>query len=105
LFVVVFEAIIIFNTFLVAIRHGIISFDHVVNDTLCIGECPSNSPFLKNNGAEAPKGARSIVFKEWRDTKTFSNLKSTHCTLLILLIINLVTKKSLCIVSRVQREQ
>jgi hypothetical protein len=26
-----------------------------------------------------------IVFKEWRDTKTFSNLKSTHCTLLILL--------------------
>ena len=20
---------------------------------LCIGECPSNSPFLKNNGAEA----------------------------------------------------
>jgi len=40
---------------------------------------------------------RPIVFKEWRDTKTFSNLKSTHCTLLIVLIINLVTKKSLCI--------
>jgi hypothetical protein len=40
--------------------------------------------------------------KEWRDTRTFSNLKSTHCTLLILLIINLVTKKSLCIVSKVQ---
>jgi hypothetical protein len=37
---------------------------------------------------------RPIVFKEWRDTRTFSNLKSTHCTLLILLIINLVTKKS-----------
>jgi hypothetical protein len=35
--------------------------------------------------------------EEWRDTRTFSNLKSTHCTLLILLIINLVTKKSLCI--------
>ena len=62
-----------------------------------IGECPNNSPFLKNNGAEAPKGPRSIVFKGWRDTRTFSNLKSTHCTLLILLIINLVTKKSLCI--------
>ena len=111
MFVVVFEAIIIFNTFLVivivliAIKHRIISFDHVVNDTLCIGECPSNSPFLKNNGTEAPKGARPIVFKEWRDTRTFSNLKSTHCTLLILLIINLVTKTSLCIVSRVQREQ
>jgi hypothetical protein len=36
------------------------------------------------------------------DLKTFSNLKSTHCTLLILLIINLVTKQSLCIVSKVQ---
>ena len=68
---------------------------------ISIGECPSNSPFLKNNGAEAPKGMRPIVFKEWRDTRTFSNLKSTHCTLLIL-IINLVTKKSLCIVSKVQ---
>jgi hypothetical protein len=45
---------------------------------------------------------RPIAFKEWRDTRTFSNLKSTHCTLLILLIINLVTKKSLCIVSKVQ---
>jgi hypothetical protein len=48
---------------------------------------------------------RPIVFKEWRDTRTFSNLKSTHCTLLILLIINLVANKSLCIVSKVQREQ
>ena len=47
----------------------------------------------------------SIVFKEWRDARTFSNLNSTHCTLLILLIINLVTIKSLCIVSKVQREQ
>jgi hypothetical protein len=46
------------------------------------GECPSNSPFLKNNGDEAPKGPRPIVFKEWRDTRTFSNLKSTHCTLI-----------------------
>jgi hypothetical protein len=70
--------------------------------TFRIGECPSNSPFLKDNGAEAPKGPRSIVFKEWRDTRTFSNFKSTHCTLLILLIINLVTKKSMCIVSKVQ---
>jgi hypothetical protein len=39
------------------------------------------------------KGPRPIGFKEWRDTRTFSNLKSTHCTLIILLIINLVTKK------------
>jgi hypothetical protein len=65
-----------------------------------IGECPSNSPLLKNNGAEFPKRPRLIVFKEWRDTRTFSNLKSTHCTLLILLIIILVAKK-VC----VQREQ
>jgi hypothetical protein len=55
----------------------------------CIGECPSNSPFLKNSGAEAPKGPRPIVFTEWRDTRTFSILKSTHCTLSILLIIKL----------------
>jgi hypothetical protein len=54
---------------------------------LRIGECSSNSPFLKNNWA------RPIVFKEWRDTRTLSNLNSTHCTLLILLIIYLVTKK------------
>ena len=45
---------------------------------------------------------RPIVFMEWGDTRTFSNLKSTHYTLIILLIINLVTKKSLCIVSKVQ---
>ena len=38
-------------------------------DVICIGECPSNSPFLKNNGAETPKGARPIVFKEWRELK------------------------------------
>jgi hypothetical protein len=31
---------------------------------ICIGECPSNSPFLKNNGAEAPKVPRPVVFKE-----------------------------------------
>ena len=61
--------------------------------SLRIGKCPSNSPFLKNNGAETPKGPRPIVFKEWRDTRIFSNLKSTHCTLLIWLIINLITKK------------
>ena len=72
---------------------------------LRIGECPSNSQFPKNNGAKGPKGPRLIVFKEWRDTRTFSNLKYTHCTLLMLLIINLVAKKSLCIVSKVQREQ
>jgi hypothetical protein len=33
---------------------------------LSIGECPSNSPFLKNNGAEASKAKLSIIFKEWR---------------------------------------
>ena len=60
---------------------------------LCIGECPSNSPFLKNNEASAPKEPKPIGFKEWRDTRTLSNLKSTHCTLIILLIINLVAKK------------
>jgi hypothetical protein len=37
------------------------------------------------------------------DTRTFSNLKSTYCTLLILLIINLETK--IVCVSKVQREQ
>ena len=73
--------------------------------SISIGECPSNSPFLTNDGAEAPKVPRLIVVNEWRDTRTFSNLKSTHCTLLILLIINIVTNKSLCIVSKVQREQ
>ena len=36
---------------------------------------------------------RPVGFKEWRDTRTFSNLKSTHCTFIILLILNLVTKK------------
>ena len=75
--------------------------DEKKTNTVCIGECPSNSPFLKINGAEAPKGPSPIVFKEWRDTRTFSNLKFTHCTLLILLIINLVAKKK----SKVQREQ
>jgi exonuclease III len=67
---------------------------------LSIGEC--NSPFLKNNGAEATKGPRPIVFKEWRDTRTFSNIKSTHCTSFIVLIVNLITKTNLCIVSKVQ---
>ena len=32
-------------------------------ECLSIGECPSNSPFLKNNGAEAPKGPRPIVLR------------------------------------------
>jgi hypothetical protein len=40
--------------------------------TFCIGECPSNSVTM---------GLGSIIFKEWRDTRTFSNLKSTHCTI------------------------
>jgi hypothetical protein len=33
---------------------------------------------LKIMEQRPPKGARPIVFKEWRDTRTFSNLKSTH---------------------------
>jgi hypothetical protein len=41
-----------------------------LNRQLSIGECSSNSPFLKNNGAEAPKAPKPIVFKEWRDTRT-----------------------------------
>ena len=69
---------------------------------LSIGECTSNSPFLKNNGADATNGPRPIAFKEWRDTRTFSNIQSTHCTSLIVLIINLITKTNLCIVSKVQ---
>jgi hypothetical protein len=47
-----------------------------VTHILRIGECPSNSPFLKNNGTEAPKGPRPIDFKEWRDTRTFSRVMS-----------------------------
>jgi hypothetical protein len=39
---------------------------------------------------------RPIVFKEWRDTRTFSNLKSTHCTLLIVSCdVNLLSKLSI----------
>ena len=29
---------------------------------ISIGECPSNSPFLKNKGAETPKGLRPIDY-------------------------------------------
>ena len=78
---------------LLDLRHFYILCMRMFEFQLSIGECPSNSPFLKNNGAETPKRPRPVVFKEWRDTRTFSNLKSTHCTLLILLIINIVTKK------------
>jgi hypothetical protein len=31
----------------------IVLYFTIMNITLSIGECPSNSPFLKNNGAEA----------------------------------------------------
>jgi hypothetical protein len=36
--------------------------------SLCIGECPSNSPFLKNNGGIKYyyMSKLSIIFKEWR---------------------------------------
>ena len=40
-----------------------------------IGECPSDSPFLRNNVAEAPKVSRLIVFKDWRDTEDILQLK------------------------------
>ena len=43
-----------------------------------IGECPSIAPFLENNGPRPRKGPRSIVFKEWNDTRTFAYIKSTH---------------------------
>ena len=45
---------------------------------LRIGECPSIAPFLENNGPRPRKGPRSIVFKEWNDTRTFAYVKSTH---------------------------
>jgi hypothetical protein len=48
--------------------------------------------FRVKNHDFTPKNNIFSNFKEWRDTRTFSNLKSTNCTLLILLIINLVTK-------------
>jgi hypothetical protein len=51
------------------------------------------------NGLVKSLEKESAILIHWL---TFSNLKSTHCTLLILLIINLVTKQSLCIVSKVQ---
>jgi lipopolysaccharide/colanic/teichoic acid biosynthesis glycosyltransferase len=55
--------------------------------TLAISVYSIYFPFLHSLKIIEP---RPIVFKEWRDTRTFSNLKSTHCTLLILLMINLV---------------
>jgi hypothetical protein len=92
--------------YVIRINYSTFKYETIeLNGTLRIGEFQVTLHFLKNNGAEAPKGPRPIVFKEWRDTRTFSNLKSTHFTLLIVLIIYLVTKKSLCIVSKVQREQ
>ena len=42
---------------------------------LCRGECPNNSPFLTNNGVEAPKGLRPIGFKEWRVLRAFTPVK------------------------------
>ena len=43
-----------------------------------IGECPSIAPFLENNGPRPRKGPRSIVFKEWNDTRRFAYVKSTQ---------------------------
>ena len=36
------------------------------------------TPFLENNGPRPRKGPRSIVFKEWNDTRTFAYVKSTQ---------------------------
>ena len=44
---------------------------------LGIAESPSICPFLKNNGDEAPKVPSPNLFQEWRDTRTFSDLKYT----------------------------
>ena len=50
----------------------------VLKRILRIGECPSIAPFLENNGPRPRKGPRSIVFKEWNDTRTFAYIKSTN---------------------------
>ena len=42
-----------------------------------MGESPSIGPFLKNNGDEAPNGPSPIIFQEWTDLRTFSDLKYT----------------------------
>jgi hypothetical protein len=44
------------------LRGTIFTNIHAISLLLCIGECQSNSPFLKNNGAEALKRPRPIVF-------------------------------------------
>ena len=53
-------------------------FKDKFNGILSIGECPSIAPFLENNGPRPRKGPRSIVFKEWNDTRTFAYVKSTQ---------------------------
>ena len=42
---------------------------------LCIEESPSICPFLKNNGDEAPKGPRSIIFSGMDRYEDFLRLK------------------------------
>ena len=37
---------------------------------LYIGKCPRIVPFLENNGPRPLAGPRSIIFKEWSDTRT-----------------------------------
>ena len=54
------------------------TFINIKHNALCIGECPSIAPFIKNYGPRPRKGPRSIVFKEWNDTRTFAYIKSTH---------------------------
>jgi hypothetical protein len=33
---------------------------------------------MKNNGAEAPKGSRPMVFKEWRDAMNYFDSNRTN---------------------------
>ena len=48
-----------------------------MQEKVIIGESPSICPFLKNNGDEALKGPRHVVFQEWSDTTVFFYLKYT----------------------------
>ena len=49
-----------------------------ISPVLGVGECLSIAPFLEKNRPRPHKGPRSIVCKEWNDTRTFAYIKSTH---------------------------
>ena len=50
---------------------------------LCIGKSPCICPFLKSNETRGPS---LIIFQEWTDTRTFSNLKYTSTKIKCILI-------------------